>query len=80
MIFSWTSLAFVDRANVRDLGPHEVAARGDVAQMIVELVCAADHVLAAFQCLVQNNDRMFIVPTNICPRVIEWGFVFITSN
>src|SRR5580704_482967 len=54
-----TSLAFVYAADVGEHGPKEVAAGDNVAQVVVELVGAADHVLAALERFVDHHGKAF---------------------
>ncbi len=50
-------VAFVDVADVGDARPGEVAAWRDVAEVVVEFVGSADHIFAAFESLVDDDER-----------------------
>ena len=52
----WVGLALVDVADVFGDGPGEVAAGGDVAQMVVELIGAGDEVLAVDEGGVEDDE------------------------
>ena len=53
------AFALVHAANVGGERPGKVAAGRHVAQVVVELVGAADHVLAAFESAVDNHGQAF---------------------
>ncbi len=55
----WAILALVHVADVGGERPGEVAAGGHVAQVVVELVGAADHILSAFEGAVDNHGEAF---------------------